>query len=131
MIVLIQSGFPEINQMQVMKKYFKLLLSDLGYDYKGIILKGYGKSVEIMPMNFNKKWLNDIYNLGYFYGKKGKLESTLLTKINNPEKLPKPAIIFFKILKKTGVLDSYTSKKLKKNGITKIESYAKPLCINQ
>ncbi len=126
--VFIQSGFPESSQMGIMKEYFKLLFLDMDYDYNGMILKGYGKSVEMMPEGFNKKWLEQIYKIGFLYGHNRELDMKLIAKLGNPERLQWLDLIFYKFLKISGVLDIYTSIMLKKNGKTKSESYAKPLC---
>ncbi len=129
-IVFIQSGFPESSQMRVMKEYFKLLFADLQYDFKGIIIKGFGAGIEMMPSSVNKNWTEKIYKIGLLYGQIGELDLKLLEEISRPEKLSKPALIFYKFLKITGVLDLYTSEALKRNGKTEIQSYAKPLFSN-
>jgi hypothetical protein len=126
-IFFIQSGFPESYQVDYLEHYLSKLAKRLNYTYSGMIFKGMGASVEIMPEIFSSAFLRELYKLGEHLGNTGSLNNKVINHLKNPVKLPIPAIVFYKLFIRFGIVDSFTYQQLKNNGISVKESLSKPL----
>jgi hypothetical protein len=127
----IQSGFPESYQVDYLERYFAKLAKRQNYIYLGMIFKGLGASVEIMPMVFSRSFLRKIYQSGSYLGYQGYLNEKLTVEMRKPQKLSFFAITFYKLFIKLGIVDSFTFQQLKRNGISVKQSLHQPLLLTE
>jgi multimeric flavodoxin WrbA len=125
----IQSGFPESYQVDYLEKYFAKLAKRLNYGYLGMMFKGLGASVEIMPMFFSRSFLRKFYQSGSYLGHNGYLNEKLTIEMKKPQKLSFFSIAFYKLFIKLGIVDSFTFQQLKRNGISVKQSLHQPLLL--
>ncbi len=112
---LIHCGFPETVHLEAIDDYLERLAHRLGFQYLGTIARGGSEGIHVMPEKANKNLFNNLIELGNYFSKFGKFDSTLLDSIRNRKKFPAFAIPFIKILNGLGLFDGYWNKKLKKN----------------
>lgn len=122
---LVQYGFIEAIHARPLEEYLVKLVSTLGQEYLGTIIKGGCDGITNNPEAKNtKKILNGVYEIGEVFGKTGYLDTKLLNKFSKPEKqtvLSKIGIRFYaKLANKY-----FWSAELKKNGVFE-DSFARP-----
>lgn len=113
----VQSGFPESYQVTWMDDYFRKLSARLDYTFLGMIFQVFGASVETMPIYFQKELLRHQFQLGRHLGETGHLDIRLTKALRNPEALSTLAIIFYKLIIRLGLADSFAHKQLRHNRV--------------
>jgi len=127
LVFLVQSGFPETEQFAPLVRYLETVPERFGFASGGIIVKGFGSSLESMPAPLNRGDLRKFEALGRNCGQGEILDSRILNEFGQPERLSPTGLALFQVMKKAGLLDSYTRAQFKKNGISPRSSLARPL----
>jgi len=112
---IVQSGFSEAIHSRFVEKYFIKLTKRLNSEYLGTIIKGGVEGVQVKPGWMTKKLFDFFNKLGKIYGETGKFDEKIINQLAKPEKLTAGAILFYKILDKTGLTNFYWNSLLKKN----------------
>jgi len=113
----IQSGFPEANHAQWLKRYFTKLITRLGYNYTGTVVRGGIEGAPFMPEIFTKKLKKRIENLGAHYATKKEYEPKIAARLGKHIKYNRFRRFLLFILIKTKLINFMWDLKLKKNGV--------------
>lgn len=127
MVFLIQCGFPDTAQCRPIERYAAKWAERKGYRVYGIIVKGFGPSLEAMPPGMNTKWLKTIQTLGHCAGSGLPFPEPMLEELRAPRTFSPGLLLFMRILAALGIMDLYTRKRLRDNHVKLRDSYAKPL----
>lgn len=127
---LVQYGFSEAIHARPLEQYFIELSRILGGDYMGTIIKGGCDSLSSNDMpgfmkGANRAILEGIYRLGTTLGKTGRFDQEELNDFAQPEVEKKGSILLTKLFTRIAN-EFYWKAKLRKNGVSVRESYAKP-----
>ncbi|HYH01570.1 MAG TPA: NAD(P)H-dependent oxidoreductase [Bacillota bacterium] len=126
---LIQYGFQEAIHARPLEAYFVKLAQILNCDYLGTIIKG-GCDGLSSGTGFNyKKILAGIYRIGETLGKNQKFDQSELDHFAQPELQQKKAAFLVKLILKL-INKYYWGGKMKKNGLSIAESFARPYAPN-
>jgi hypothetical protein len=146
---IIQSGLPESSHFKYLEKYLKKMTKRMNWTYLGSVIRGAGEGIRIIneihkPIHKivhyigrvsniggvgyflnSKRTFKLFYKLGQYYGKSGKFDATILTKLSNPQKLSKFGFSLFKLIGEK----MYFNILLKKNNVFE-QRYNQPYAIN-
>ncbi len=112
---MMQGGFPEAIHSRYVEKYLEKFASRLGCRYVGTIIKGGCEGIQTRPAKKTRKLFESFYQLGQIYGETGLFDKELVHKLAQPERLPTPLAIIFKLLVKTRIFTSYWDNLLREN----------------
>jgi len=112
---IVQGGFPEPIHSRYVEKYLAKLANRLGRKYTGTVIKGGVEAVKFMPAWLSKKRFRPFYQLGVDYGTTAKFNEKIIRKLAPKDKLPKPRLLMFKLMRKTGLPNFYWDNQLKTN----------------
>lgn len=91
---IIQSGYPEASESEIIGRFFKKLASRRGYGYLGTIVKGECAGLAIMPQKFDK--LKEKFaQFGVLYEQTGCFDKGYAKDFAEPYVLSKPQMWFF------------------------------------
>jgi len=127
LVFLVQSGFPETNQFVPLARYLATVPGRFGFADGGTIVKGFGSSLESLPARFNRGDLRKFEVLGRNCGRGETFDGRILKEFSEPEHLSPAGLALFQVLKKAGLLDSYTRIQFKRNRVSHPSSLAQPL----
>jgi hypothetical protein len=113
---IVQSGFPEAIHSVYVEKYLDKLARKMECQYLGTIIKGGVEGIQIMPAYMTRKLYSMFYQLGQFYGSTGTFSPEIVTKLRNPLRMSKAALVGFRFFSFIGLVDFYWRSQLKKNG---------------
>lgn len=85
---IIQSGYPESSESEIICRYLKRLGERLGYNVLGAIAKGECAGLAIMPKRF-KRLQNDFSEFGYLFEHTGEFDKLFIDKFAKPIRLSK------------------------------------------
>ncbi|SDN68795.1 NAD(P)H-dependent oxidoreductase [Acetanaerobacterium elongatum] len=125
MAFLVQSGFPETSQSYYLRPYLELLTKRLGTAFDGTIIRGNVEGIQQQTEKQNKKFFDELKQIGETYASKGIMDVTLKKEYEKMAYLPKAAQVIFSILSVFGVTNGYWNSNLKKNGAYE-KRYARP-----
>lgn len=125
MAFLVQSGFPETSQSYYLRPYLELITKRLGVSFDGIIIKGGVEGIQIKPEKANKKFFEQMEEIGRTYANKGIMDLNLKKEYEKSEYLSKGNQLLFSIFSLTGLTNYYWNFNLKKNGAYE-KKFARP-----
>ncbi len=125
MAFLVQSGFPETSQSYYLRPYLELITKRLGASFDGTIIKGGVEGLQMKPEKANKKFYDQMEQIGRTYASKGIMDLSLKKEYEKSEYLSKGTQILFSIFSLTGLTNYYWDFNLKKNGAYE-KRFAKP-----
>lgn len=114
---LVQMGFPEASQANMLVSYLKWFTRHVGAFYGGTIVRGGVEGIQIQPMWMKKKLLDNLEQLGYILGVQGQLDETLCAQIAKPYKLKKWLRVLLTFMSRIGLVNMYWNKQLKEHGV--------------
>ena len=85
---IIQSGYPESSESEIVCRYLKKFGERLGYNVLGAIAKGECAGLAIMPERY-KKLMNDFSEFGIIYEQTGRFDKNYVDKFAKPIRLSK------------------------------------------
>ncbi|MEN8222600.1 MAG: NAD(P)H-dependent oxidoreductase [Acidobacteriota bacterium] len=115
-LFMVHSGFPEACHSRGVERYLKSLTEKLGADYLGTIVKGGSEGFRVMPPMMTKKPRLLIDKIGEQFARTKSLDSGLLKKLANPERLLPFSRGMYRLMSLTGLNNFYWNGMLKKNG---------------
>lgn len=121
---LVQYGFIEAIHARPLEKYLEQLSNELKCDYLGTIIKGGCDSLAKYPPG-SKKILKGAYEIGKAFGIEKKFDKGMLDAYSKPEVQKEKSVFIMNILVKI-INKIYWQASLKKNGVSRQESFAKP-----
>lgn len=83
---IIQSGYPESSESEIICRYLKRFGERLGYTVPGVIIKGECAGLAIMPERF-KKLQDDFSEFGYLFEQTGQFNKNFVDKFAKPVRL--------------------------------------------
>ncbi|MDW7657134.1 MAG: hypothetical protein SCM11_08160, partial [Bacillota bacterium] len=83
---IIQSGYPESSESEIICRYLKKSVERLGYKFLGAIAKGECAGLAIMPERY-KKLLNDFSEFGVSFEQTGRFDKYYIGKFAKPIRL--------------------------------------------
>jgi multimeric flavodoxin WrbA len=116
MAFIVQSGFMESYQSTYLRAYLSILPKRLNMLYGGTLIKGGIEGIQIRPVKSTQKLFRQFEQLGQEYIQLNVLPQALAEQMASPAKLKMPILFLVKLLKTTGILNSYWDSQLKKNG---------------
>ena len=125
MAFLVQSGFPETSQSYYLRPYLELITKRLGVSFDGTIIKGGVEGLQMKPEKSNKKFFEQMEQVGKTYAAKGIMDLRLKKEYEKTEYLSKGTQLLYSILSLTGLTNFYWDYNLKKNGAYE-ERFARP-----
>jgi len=84
---MIQCGFPETAHLRFVARYCEKFTRRIGCRFLGSILKGGCEGLDVQPTFLTEKYFSLFGILGADFGKTGKLDENILTKLARPEHL--------------------------------------------
>jgi hypothetical protein len=84
---MIQCGFPETAHIRFVARYCEKFTRRIGCRFLGGILKGGCEGLDVQPTFLTEKYFSLFGMLGAGFGKTGKLDEDVLTKLARPEHL--------------------------------------------
>lgn len=99
---IIQSGYPEAAESEIISRYFANLMRQLNYDYLGTVIKGECAGLAIMPGMF-KKLAKKFAAFGKDYEQTGSFSEKYIKKFAEPYELSKSAVWRLNMMDKIGV----------------------------
>ncbi|MBP1711794.1 MAG: dehydrogenase [Deltaproteobacteria bacterium] len=84
---MIQCGFPETAHLRFVAKYCEKFSRRIGCRFLGCILKGGCEGLDVQPTFLTEKYFSLFGMLGLDFGKTGKIDEDILTKLARPEHL--------------------------------------------
>ena len=84
---MIQCGFPETAHLRFVAKYCEKFSRRIGCRFLGCILKGGCEGLDVQPTFLTEKYFSLFGMLGVDFGKTGKIDEDILTKLARPEHL--------------------------------------------
>jgi len=115
---IVHSGFPEGKQSRAVERYLVRLTTLLGAKYAGTV-------VAAGSMGLSTKQQKAIRDLGSSLPETMVFDPNLISRASQFEELSKAMILIIKLLNKTGFMNLYWDKSLKKNGAF-ADRFAKP-----
>jgi len=85
---IIQSGYPESSESEIVCRYLKRFGERLGYNVLGAIAKGECAGLAIMPERY-KKLMNDFSEFGFLFEQTGRFDKIYYDKFARPIRLSK------------------------------------------
>jgi multimeric flavodoxin WrbA len=111
----VQSGFPESSQSYYLEAYLEQLSLRLGRSYLGTAIKGGVEGMQMRPVKAREKVVNPmadaISNLVHL----GRFNQTDIKKLAQPVRFGLLVSIIFKLLARTGLVNTMWDQQLKKN----------------
>ncbi len=83
---IIQSGYPESSESEIVCRYLEKFGERLGYNVLGAIAKGECAGLAIMPQRY-KKLLNDFSEFGVLFERTGRFDKTYIDGFSKPIRL--------------------------------------------
>ena len=114
-LFLVQSGFPEAIQIEAVEQYLIKLARRLCCECAGVIVKGGGEGIQLMPAHVTRKIFGQFYSLGETFGQNRTLDAQLLKKICGMKRFPAWMLPGVYLMKLTGLMDFFWNAKLKEN----------------
>jgi hypothetical protein len=84
---MIQCGFPETAHLRFVARYCEKFSRRIGCRFLGCILKGGCEGLDVQPTFLTEKYFSLFGMLGVDFGKTGKINEDILTKLARPEHL--------------------------------------------
>ncbi len=113
----VQSGFPEAKHSIFVERYLERLAEKrLNAEYLGTIIKGGVEGIQIMPPRMTAKLFRSFYDLGIHFAKTGQFSESIKVKLSKPFALSTGRLIFFRLMRFTGLSNFYWNSRLKKYG---------------
>jgi len=111
----IQSGFPESSQSYYLEAYFEQLSIRLGRTYVGTAIKGGVEGLQARPPKAQEKMIEPMTKSIVNLVCEGSFNQSDISQLAKPIKLGKGMETLFKLLSKTGIVNSFWDQKLKGN----------------
>lgn len=111
----VQSGFPEAIHSIYVERYLKKFTLRNHYVYLGTVIKGGAESIRSAPASFSRKMFDQFFAMGEYFARHGCFDTDLIKKMQNPLKFKGVALVVVRMLKQSGMIDSYWKKNLKKH----------------
>ncbi len=111
---IIQSGYPETSESEIICRYFKKTAERLGYHHLGTIAKGECAGIAIMP-NMFKKLAEQFAELGKTFEQTNSFDKKYIDLFSQPYLLPKGIVVFLNLLNTIGIGKLGWIKMIKKN----------------
>jgi len=115
-LFLVQSGFPEAVHSEEVKSYLLLLSKRLNLKCLGVIIKPGVEGIKIMPEWMTGKLFNKMKLFGEQLATNGKIDEKSVKKLACPYKFSVFKILFFRLMRLTGMANFYWNKNLKEHG---------------
>ncbi len=113
--LVIQAGYPETAESEIISRYFADLMRQLNYNYLGTVAKGECAGIAIMPKMF-KKLAKRFAAFGLDYEQTGSFSEKYIKEFAKPYELSKSAVWRLDALDKIGVSKIGWHKMQKKHG---------------
>jgi len=112
---LVQSGFPEAAHSRPLERYLEGLAERLGCPYIGTLVRGNCEGLRVAPAKRNRRLFALLDEIGRDFGRSGRFDPALLSRLAGPERFPAVVTTVMKPLLRIGVFNSYWDRMLKKN----------------
>lgn len=113
--MIIQSGYPESSESEIVSRYFTSLLQSLGYQSLGVVVKGECAGIAMMPDGY-KKLAKEFSAFGKAYEKTGRFATEYVQRFAEPYRLSDGTVRFLSVLDKIGVTKIMWHTMQKKHG---------------
>ena len=110
----VQAGYMESIEEEIVFRYFEGFTKRLGYNYLGCAAKGEAAGIAIFPEKF-KKVAKKFAQFGKRYEETGIFDSDLIAELSKPYELSKPLAGLLTLINKTGLGDLGWNMMLKKH----------------
>ena len=119
---MIQCGFPETAHLRFVARYCEKFTRRIGCRFLGSILKGGCEGLDVQPTFLTEKYFSLFGMLGVDFGKTGKIDEVILTKLARPEHLSAENMAMVVPFINQGLWDA----QMEKNGVLD-RSFDRPL----
>lgn len=116
---IVQSGFIERFQSNYLVPYFAQFAKKINARYGGTVIKGGVEGIQMRPVSSLTKLYEAFRNLGKQYMNEQRFDEAYAKKIGEPFQLSRTIIIIFRMLRITGVTNTFWNRQLKENGVFK------------
>ena len=113
---LVQSGFPEALHSRGLERYLKKLAGRLGLSYAGTIVRGGGKSLQMMPDDALRGLFGMLTKLGVQLAERGEFDQAMLGQVSGLERCSPLRAAVYSVLFRVPVTQFYWNGLLKKSG---------------
>lgn len=114
---IVQYGFSEQFQSAYLVPYFGQLSNKLNAIYGGTVVKGDMEGIRTRPDSSTSKLYKAFTSLGEQYIQEHQFNRAFVSKLSQPVKLSKAAIIIINLLRLTGITNTLWDKQLRANGV--------------
>lgn len=121
----VHSGFPELHHSRYVEQYLIRLAKILDITYMGTVIIGNSESIRHVPESTNSDKRALFNKLGRELASKGMFDWSVIRQFGDMEKLTGFTLLVFKIITRTGIMNSHWKNDLKRNNAYK-NSFARP-----
>ncbi len=112
---IVQSGFPEAIHSTFVEKYLEAFAGNLGCEYLGTVIKGGGEAIRYTPEKRNRKLFEQFRELGKSLAQNQQFDQVIVKELRKPYVFSPPVRVIFRLLRPTGIFDTFWNRELKKN----------------